>query len=410
MSREVTKAQSSSRIALNFHTRISSQVMRASVACRIRKDKQTENGDAAVYLQVIINSKRTTVPLHVSWPVEKFDNKSGIFKERWKGDQEATDYNILVNKEKAKINDIMMYYRHSDMTLTVEKFKQDYDGYDNRYSFLNWMKKEIDRRKEAYLIDENTAKDDHALVKNLRRFRKDIQFSELDQYLMEEFESWCRKQDYHLNTVHRYTKRFKTYVILASKKGKNFNIQSVRNYKLPKETRRLVFLTPNELKRLESYSLSAEITEAQRKVLDLFLFCCNTGLRFSDVRQLTWKNIIDDMLEFTMHKGRSKKLKVVNVPLTDKSFGYIHSRKGPLFDSVSEQKTNKHLKEIMIKAGIRKHVTSHIARHTFATEFLRRGGHLEVLQVLLGHDDIHSTMVYVHVDKDRLREEMARME
>lgn len=403
-----TRAQSTERIALFFHT-YTKPLMRASVACRIRKDKMTECGDAAVYLQIIINSQRTTIPLGISWPVDRFDNKDGSFRERYRGDQEATDCNILVTKEKAKVNDILMYYRHSDRVLTVRKFREDYTGYETRHQFLPWMEKEIARRKRAFTIDDSTAKNDMSLLKNLRRFRAEIRFSEIERQLMEDFESWCRKQDYHLNTIHKYTKRLRTYMIQAHESGINFDLKSVKQYKMLKPTRRFVFLSPSEIRKLEEYRMGVEITESQARVLDLFLFCCNTGLRFSDVSKLTWKNVMDDMLEFTMHKGRTKKLKVVNVPLTDKAFGYIHHDKGRLFDVISEQKTNEHLKAIMLAAGIRKHVTTHIARHTFATEFLRCGGHIEVLQVLLGHDDIHSTLVYVHVDKDRMRQEMQRM-
>lgn len=77
-----------------------------------------------------------------------------------------------------------------------------------------------------------------------------------------------------------------------------------------------------------------------------------------------------------------------------------------MFETVSDQVTNRTLKEIAANAGIRKNLTTHVARHTFATQFLRKGGHVEVLQKLMGHEKIATTLEYTHVDDDRLREEM----
>lgn len=384
--------------------------MRASVACRIRKDKQTESGEAAVYLQILLNSKRLTIPLGVSWPVNKFDNQAGVFKERFKSDQEANDYNMLVNKEKAKVNDILMYYRHSDVEITLDKFKTDYKGYDTRHDFITWFQKEIAYRFQIKNISVNTKKSDLTVFKTLQDFRHSISFSELNQNLLEEFEGYCRSKGLALNSVYRYTKRARSYMLRASLKGYKIDIKSIKNYELLNPTSKLIYLKEIEIVKLEKYFDSSLIPEHQKRVLRYFLFSCYTGLRISDVVNLTWKNVAEDILTFQMKKGSTKQVKTVEIPLIEKAFNLIITRKGNLFDVISDQKSNKHLKEIMVCCGIRKHVTNHTARHTFATQFLRRGGHLEVLQKLLGHDNIQSTMVYIHVDTDRLRSQMELME
>ena len=67
------------------------------------------------------------------------------------------------------------------------------------------------------------------------------------------------------------------------------------------------------------------------------------------------------------------------------------------------------MKDIAIACGIRKNLTMHVARHTFATEYLRNGGHVHVLQQLMGHSKITTTMIYVHVDSEMKRLGMGAM-
>ncbi|MFK8288445.1 tyrosine-type recombinase/integrase [Capnocytophaga canimorsus] len=64
---------------------------------------------------------------------------------------------------------------------------------------------------------------------------------------------------------------------------------------------------------------------------------------------------------------------------------------------MSDQKMNDYIREAVNFVGIRKRVSFHTARHTFATNFLRKGGKVEDLQKLLDHSDISTTMIYVHI-------------
>jgi len=64
------------------------------------------------------------------------------------------------------------------------------------------------------------------------------------------------------------------------------------------------------------------------------------------------------------------------------------------------------LAEVAQKLGLSQSCSPHQARHTFATRFLAKGGRIEVLQQLLGHQDINTTMKYIHIDKDRKTKEI----
>jgi integrase len=185
-------------------------------------------------------------------------------------------------------------------------------------------------------------------------------------------------------------------------------MKSVDEYKLPTYDSRIVYLKPAQLIQLRAYYHSAEIPDHLKRTLGQFLFSCISGLRFSDIERVTWASVQDDMLIFEPYKTR-KLQKVVRIPLYEIHFSLIQNERGKLFTTISGQQTNSQLKTIALAAGVRVILTTHVARHTFATETLRKGGKVQVLQQLMGHKKITTTMIYVHVDDEMLREDMRRL-
>lgn len=384
--------------------------MRASVCCRIRKDRVNKSGSAPVYLQVIINSDRVTIPLKISWPINFFDNTSGTFLERFKGDASAQDYNMLAQKETAKINEIFIYYRHSDFELNIEQFQKEFNRYGAKNNFLEWAELEIEERYKAERIAKQTRKNSLSNLKKIRKWKNEIRFSHLNQEMMGDLQAWLKNnQGLKINTVSGILKTVKVYARHAFEQGIALDMEDIARFRLPSSKSRVVFLKPSELKKLKKFYQDENIKPSHKRVLGQFLFSTFTGLRFSDIERVTWKEIDDDMLDFEPYKTR-KIEKRVRIPLTENSFQYICNKKGKLFDTMEMQPTNRVLKDIAQLCGIRKNITTHVARHTFATEFLRRGGRIEVLQQLLGHSKIATTMIYAHVDEETKKEQMKLME
>jgi integrase len=152
-------------------------------------------------------------------------------------------------------------------------------------------------------------------------------------------------------------------------------------------------LMPFELKKCSTYYYSEFITDSHRLILGYFLFSCMTGLRISDVQNLTRKNFIDNFITFVNVKTKIDQSIAMN----------MNARRLIFFEPLlfekkfADQHINDDLKKIMKLLGINKNVTFHVARHTFATSFLRAGGQVEKLQLLLGHSDIKQTMIYSHI-------------
>lgn len=399
---------SQSRFSPFFHTRIP-QGMRASVSCRIRSDRANKAGEAAVYLQIIIESRRTTVPLKVSWPVAFFDNMRGIFLARFKGDQMANDLNMEADKEMAKINEIFMFYRHSDMNLTIEQFQKEYRRYGAKKDFLIWAEQDIKDRYAAFKIANQTYRNDLSSINKIKKFKSEIPFSIINKDFLESLQAWLTtKGGVRISSAWRVIKTLTTYVRRADQAGISVNLESISKYTMPKYENRKTYLNPEELQALKQYYRKPEIPDHHKRILGHFLFSCISGLRFSDVQRVTWKNIYGDMLIFVPYKTRRME-KMVKIPLIQEHFKLIHNDKGKLFNTVSEQVTNRTLKDIAEVCEIRKNLTTHVARHTFATESLRKGIGVEVVKELMGHEKIETTLEYTHVDEARLKEEMKKL-
>jgi integrase len=171
-------------------------------------------------------------------------------------------------------------------------------------------------------------------------------------------------------------------------------LQRVRRLPKPKEQKG--YLTEkdiNKLIRTRSHGKHGNI-EA------MFLFSCLTGLRFSDVKALRWKDVKHDgkrrRIEFLQHKtGTSESL-----PLSDGAEALLRgqARTGAtVFEPVTNQWANGVLKKWMAAAGIKKPATFHTARHTFCVMLLTRGVPIFTVQKLMCHSDIGTTKVYADI-------------
>lgn len=131
----------------------------------------------------------------------------------------------------------------------------------------------------------------------------------------------------------------------------------------------------------------------------MFLFGCFTGLRFSDIRRVTWKNIDEGKVSLVMQKTK----RVVVVPLSANALSVLPERgdsgKDDLVfkDYPSLSLINVKLHQWVKKAGIHKEISFHCSRHTFATVLLTCGVDLYTVSKLLGHTNIATTQIYAKI-------------
>lgn len=158
------------------------------------------------------------------------------------------------------------------------------------------------------------------------------------------------------------------------------------------------FLTIDELKRVMATPCRYPIVKSA------FLFCCFTGLRFSDMRTLEWKHIHEsaDGKNLYIEKKQVKTGNTVVVPLSEEALKWMPEQQNGenlVFHELQITQTTVEviLKEWMKEAGINKHITYHCSRHTAATMWLTLGANLYVVSKLLGHRSIKVTEVYAKI-------------
>lgn len=163
------------------------------------------------------------------------------------------------------------------------------------------------------------------------------------------------------------------------------------------------YLTAAELKTLSGFPCVND------QVKRAFLFCCFCGLRFSDVYRLRWCDLqtLSDgtkQAEITQKKTGQP----LYLPLSDNALKWMPKRNdapdtAPVFGMPKYAMSNRHVREWCKKAGIKKRITFHCARHTNATLLLTYGADIYTVSKLLGHTNVKTTQVYAKVVDENKR-------
>ena len=132
-------------------------------------------------------------------------------------------------------------------------------------------------------------------------------------------------------------------------------------------------------------------------IRDMFLFSCLTGLRFSDVQGLRWSDVKRNGKHLHLEFHQQKTDTYERLPLCKEAEDLLRDRKrsrGKVFEEESNQKVNTVIKRWCKKAGIRKTVSFHSARHTFCVLLLTKEVPIYTVQQLMCHSDLSTTQVY----------------
>ncbi|HOJ89189.1 MAG TPA: tyrosine-type recombinase/integrase [Pseudothermotoga sp.] len=173
------------------------------------------------------------------------------------------------------------------------------------------------------------------------------------------------------------------------------------NIKNPKTHRRLPdFLTTDEVQRLLEVSMK---NKRDHLVLSLLYFC---GLRVSELCNLKVEDLSFSpaCLKINMGKGKKDRIVPLNSQLVSKLEGYIQKSERDFADYLFGDQIKLHpstvfriVKRYAKQCGINKRIHPHTLRHSFATHLLQRGVNIRVVQDLLGHSNLSTTSVYLHV-------------
>lgn len=339
--------------------------------------------------------------------------------------------NTLVNKQVNSFLDQMEYKLH-DLTLQIQREGKQVSAKEilSRYKNLNAPKAGIlalygehnQELKELVGISLalNTYKRHETSMKLFQEFLdykyhvKDMAVNEVNSEVLQKYQHYLMTVRHNNNnTTVKYLKNLGKVLHLAVSR-KLISSSPLEDMKLKIEPVDKDFLSKEELLRFSNKVFGVQRLE---QVRDVFLFCCYTGLAYVDVHSLTANDIVEEDGRFWIKKARHKTNVMCHIPvlkpakeILDKYTSWAYAT-GKLLPVLSNQKMNAYLKEIAAIVGINKELTTHTARHTFATTVtLANHVSIENVSKMLGHSSVRMTQHYARILDASIENEMLNVE
>jgi len=206
---------------------------------------------------------------------------------------------------------------------------------------------------------------------------------------------------YNDRTTHKNMQRFRTLVGYLLKE-EIIDKNPFNNYQFPKVKKHIIYLTVDELKRLEELIIDDERLESIRKLL---IFLTYTGMGYSEYKNFKEEDIDTSKGIAYINIKRVKTDSSYIVPLLPQAKSILEYFNYNI-PKISNQKMNKNLKVILTLIGVKKNMTLHSLRKSFAsTVLLNSGIPLDVTSQLLGHKSLNATKDYAEFNKDYLLEQ-----
>ncbi|WKB81745.1 site-specific integrase [Cellulophaga lytica] len=385
---------------------------------------RAKNNQANLYVRITVNGKKVNISLKQKVDISLWDPS----KQRMKGKSEIhRNLNYYLDRVHSQLIQIYQDLKFKGQLITCEIMKSQYLGEDNTSKTLNELL-EYHTQKTSKTLSKGTLRNFKVTEGYLKKYltsvlkTSDIYLKELDYKFIYDFSNylhsfWPKNHPKSMgnNTVMKHIQRFRKIITLG------YHIEWIDKdpfvrWKPTYEKRERPFLTQTELSNIENHNFLIARLE---RVRDLFIFSCYTGIAYIDIMSLSQENIIkgidgNDWI-FT---SRQKTKEPVKVPLLSKSCYLIEKYKNhpltqetnTLFPKITNEKVNFYLKEIALATGLKKNLTFHMARHTFATTVtLSNGVPIETVSKLLGHSKIASTQIYARVIDKKVSDDMRNL-
>lgn len=261
------------------------------------------------------------------------------------------------------------------------------------------------KHKEAHGKATNTTKATYICI--LEDFIKSIKadtVSDLDILMIDNFIDTLSLKSYKPKTIKNKIVVIRSFIKFLYSK----NLIDIRPEAI--EIPRTVEVEANFLDEEEQCILIKSARNLRDKALIMTIL--SSGLRASEILNLKEDDLYRRSLIVSRGKGGKPRVTFID-PLTEKSIREYHNKRE--VDSVfvftnsfgkplSRQYLSRMISETALRAGIKKRVSAHTLRHSFATNMLRKGARIEDVQPLMGHSNISTTRLYMHFTNEYLRE------
>ena len=384
----------------------------------LRSNYVNKEGKTSVMLRIYLNNERLSLgSTGISVKSSQWDKE----KERIKGrTTEALNTNLQLDNLASGLLSIFRRIEMSDV-VSLERIKSEFLGKKEEIDTLMQLfeKHNGDVAKQvgvsvgkATLQKYNVCKRHFSEFLEKQYKRSDLKLTELTYVVVREFDLYLRTEvGQNPNTATKTMKTFKTITLLGQKMGVLLH-DPFMNHRFHIEPVNRGFLTDEEILLIAHKQINIPRLELIR---DIFIFSCFTGLAYIDVSNLTPDHIVTLGDKQWIMTQRQKTSVETNVLLLDipkaiiAKYGGKTYRNGKLFPMLTNQKTNSYLKEITDICSIKKNLTFHLARHTFATMSLSKGVPMESISKMLGHTNIRTTQIYARITNKKIEYDMEEL-
>lgn len=371
-------------------------------------------------MRVTLERKRSEINIGRTVEPDKWNAKSEKMLGR---SLEANELNEYIDLMRKKARDIQKGFVEKSETITLEKFVRKFKGEekDNSKMVLEVFKEHNEQmdRLSGKNISTSTAKRYWTCLNHIEQFinqvykAEDLRIKDIDHQFITRFEYFLKtKRECNHNSALKYVNNFKKIIRIALA-NQWMDRDPFYNYKVQFESVEREFLNEEEVKILIEKDLHFDRLKLVR---DMFIFSCYTGLAYSDVKKLSTGDIttgIDGGKWIRIKRTKTKSLSSIPLlPIAEEIIvryqNHPEVKKGEcILPVLSNQKSNAFLKEIALMCGIKKPLTTHLARHTFATTVtLTNGVPIESVSKMLGHKDLRTTQHYAKIVDRKISDDM----
>ena len=399
--------------------------MKKTIRPILRDDLSRKGLEKRIDLRVYLDGRQTKFATPYSIAPACWDKKSG----RVVGNcPEKSVINSYLNGKETEYERYLFQCEMLDETVDLERIREILTG-KSRTAPSEKTNATLDEIFDAYVDKlrtdnrcERTIIGILDLKKDMAKFSKRSKKRTIDQFdilFIQEYKKYLRTVRRNAdNTINTKLNRLRSVVKWAGRLGYPIDDPFGKGVRfLNRSTPRTIFLTKDEYDEFLQKALADRNDLAMRVTRELFIFSCETGLRFSDVLYLKWTHLKKDSKGVTyISKIQCKTKELVEIPLMSKwpkvlLAKYRNVSTGEnVFPRLSNGCINRKLKMLAEKAGIGKCLSFHVARHTFASHLANAGVPLYIVAKLLGDkslDMVHR--VYTNTERTELTEAMKKL-
>ena len=385
----------------------------------MKRNAPKSNGLVPVMCRITVNGKISQFSCKLDVDEKHWDVKTGRMTGR---SVVALEANRMLDKIRVGINKAYQDICDKDNYVTAEKVRNAFLGMGMNHETLLavFRQHNEDYAKQVGKIKSQRSYWKYCTVYNhlsefiRQRYKvSDIALKELAPAFITDFELFLRTEKNHCtNTIWSYMMPFKRIIYMSINNGW-LQRDPFYAYSITKEETKRGFLSKEEIKMLIEGSFKKKSYELIR---DLFIFCCFTGLSWTDMANLTKENLqisFDGHLWIKTNRqktGTETNLRLLEVPLRIIKKYEGCSEDGKLLPVPCYPNCKNGIKVIAKKCGIEKNVTWHVARHSFATTVcLSNDMPIETLSKMLGHRSIRTTQIYAKITAEKVSNDMEKL-